>query len=306
MHVTWNWMTALKGRLSDTLSKEYRHFSYPRNLRILMVSQAEPQLPLHLSISEKLRLQIFEGYYAPGEQLPSERQLMEQFEVSRITVRRAIANLVHQGLVNAQRGRGVFVNEQQKVTRSLSNPLTFFDEDSHRQGVQSSVKSVSFELVAVPDGVRQTLGLDVSVKNIYRQQKIILANRRPVAIDITYLPPAWAESLKDALQSNLLYPTLERHGISVERVETVIECTHATPETAELLEIPLGVPLLMNRYTTYSVEECPILCGETLSRGDRLSYSVVLLKQSSVRHSKETQDTSARTPTFALDLESAF
>ncbi|KAB1988346.1 GntR family transcriptional regulator, partial [Haemophilus parainfluenzae] len=84
--------------------------------------------PLHLSISERLRQEIFRGDYQAGEQLPSEHQLMQQFEVSRITVRRAIANLVQQGLVEAQRGRGVFVKAQHKVTRSLSNPLIFFDE----------------------------------------------------------------------------------------------------------------------------------------------------------------------------------
>lgn len=272
-----------------------------------MVSQAELPLPLHLRISEKLRTKIFEGHYAPGEQLPSEHQLMEQFEVSRITVRRAIANLVHQGLVNTQRGRGVFVNERQKITRSLSNPLTFFDEDSKRQGIQSSVKSVSFELVNVPDGVRHTLKLDLSVKKIYCQRKIILAHQHPVAIDITYLPQHWAEHLIEDLQANLLYPTLEQHGISVERVETVIECTHATPETAALLDLSLGAPLLINRYTTYSIGENPILCGETLSRGDRLSYSVVLLKQSSSAHCEKRQETRPTgEPAFALDLESAF
>ncbi|MGB3495267.1 MAG: GntR family transcriptional regulator [Elainellaceae cyanobacterium] len=247
-----------------------------------MVNQAKLQLPLHLSISEKLRTQIFEGHYAVGEQLPSEHQLMEMFDVSRITVRRAIANLSHQGLVNAQRGRGVFVNERQKITRSLANPLTFVDEESKRQGVRSSVRGVSFELVDVPDAVRQTLRLDASVQQVYCQEKIILANQHPVAIDITYMPQSWTESLVEDLQSNLLYPTLERHGISVERVETVIECTHATYETAEPLDIPLGAPLLVNRYTTYSDGEIPILCGETLSRGDRLSYSVVLVKQSSI------------------------
>ncbi|HEY9818894.1 MAG TPA: GntR family transcriptional regulator, partial [Candidatus Obscuribacterales bacterium] len=63
--------------------------------------------PLHLTISEKLLAEIDDGTYLPGEQLPSEYQLMLRFEVSRITIRRAIANLASQGLVEAQRGRGV-------------------------------------------------------------------------------------------------------------------------------------------------------------------------------------------------------
>jgi GntR family transcriptional regulator len=70
-----------------------------------MVQEASnpSQLPLHLAISEKLRQPIFSGEYLPGERLPSEHQLILQCDVSRITVRRAIANLVNQGLVVSHR-----------------------------------------------------------------------------------------------------------------------------------------------------------------------------------------------------------
>lgn len=239
---------------------------------------AQPQLPLHLEISETLREQIFAGHYAPGEQLPSEHQLMEQFEVSRITVRRAIANLVSQGLAVAQRGRGVFVKEQQKLKRSLSNPLIFFDADMSRQGVTPSIRSLSFAAVPVPPEVRRTLNLAKSVETIYCQRKIILTDQVPVAFDITYIPLEIGQTFSQALQSSLIYPTLDQNGVSIERVETTLECTHATHQISAHLEIPLGAPLLVNRYTTYTTHNRPIICGETLSRGDRLSYSVVLTK----------------------------
>lgn len=71
-------------------------------------------VPLHISISEKLRHQIESGVYTPGEKLPSEHQMMTTFEVSRITVRQAIANLVNQGLIQTQQGKGAFVTPQKK------------------------------------------------------------------------------------------------------------------------------------------------------------------------------------------------
>lgn len=237
------------------------------------------QIPLHLAISEKLREQIFGGEYAPGEQLPSEHQLMEQFDVSRITVRRAIANLISQGLVISHRGKGVFVKERQKVTRSLSNPLIFFDEDMQRQGVTASIRSLSFERVEATSDVRQTLRLSPEVQQIYCQRKVILTDQVPVAVDITYIPLEIGETFAQELQSSLIYPTLDVRGVSIERVETTIECTHATHEISEHLDIPLGAPLLVNRYTTYTSQNQPIICGETLSRGDRLCYSVVLTKR---------------------------
>ena len=73
-------------------------------------------IPLHLLISEQLRDRILTGLYQPGDQLPSEHQLMSEFKVSRITARRAIANLTQQGLVTVRWGKGGFVSVQQKVT----------------------------------------------------------------------------------------------------------------------------------------------------------------------------------------------
>ncbi|MEL6856725.1 MAG: GntR family transcriptional regulator, partial [Cyanobacteria bacterium J06607_13] len=86
-------------------------------------------VPLHISISEKLRHQIDSGVYAAGEKLPSEHQMMASFGVSRITVRQAIANLVNQGLAQSKQGKGVFVTPQRKVAYALSSPLVMLEND---------------------------------------------------------------------------------------------------------------------------------------------------------------------------------
>ena len=246
---------------------------------MVKTSANQEQIPLHLAISEQLRELILSGQYPPGEQLPSEHQLMSQFDVSRITVRRAIANLVSQGLVVSHRGKGVFVKEQRKVVRSLSNPLIFFDEDMERQDAVPSIRSLSFQAVSVPSTVRRCLLLAPDVDEIYCQRKLILTDQVPVALDITYIPLEIGKPFVQELQSSLIYPTLDKNGVSIERVETRLECTHATYEVSDYLDIALGAPLLVNRYTTYTRGNQPIICGETLSRADRLCYSVVLTKQ---------------------------
>ncbi|PIG93130.1 GntR family transcriptional regulator [Gloeocapsopsis sp. IPPAS B-1203] len=235
-------------------------------------------LPLHLAISEQLREQIYSSEYSPGEQLPSEHQLMLQFNVSRITVRRAIANLVNQGLVISHRGKGVFVKDRKKVTRSLSNPLIFFDEDMTRQGSTASICSLSFEIVAPSLKVCKQLQLDERTPQVYCQKKVILTDQIPVAVDITYIPFNLGKTFATELQSSLIYPTLDSNGVSIERVATIIECTHAPHEVSDYLDIPLGAPLLVNRYIAYTIGEKPVICGETLSRADRLCYAVTLTK----------------------------
>ena len=125
------------------------------------------QIPLHLCISEKLREGIVSGQYLPGEQLPSEHQLMGQFGVSRITVRRALSNLAQQGLVVSRHGKGVFVKQQRKVTYSLSSPFVLFDEDMARQGGTNSIHNLMFEQVTAPDDVQKTLKLSAEKTKVY-------------------------------------------------------------------------------------------------------------------------------------------
>ena len=117
-------------------------------------------VPLHVSISEKLRQQIDQGTYPPGEKLPSEHQLMELFDVSRITVRQAIANLISQGLVQSQQGKGVFVTPQQKVNYSLSSPLIFLEDDLAQKGVTLSLENLTLKRIAPPASVAAILQLD--------------------------------------------------------------------------------------------------------------------------------------------------
>lgn len=234
------------------------------------------QLPLHLAISEKLRQQITSGEFCPGEQLPSEHQLISAFGVSRITVRRAIANLVNQGLVVSQRGRGVFVKEQQKVTYSLSSPLVFFEEDMARQGVTSSIRNLVFESVVAPPEIQQKLHLTPDTSEVYLQKKLLLLDQLPVAIDITYTLLDLGSAFADELQCQMTFPVLQKNGVAIERIAATLECTRANHETSCHLNVPLGDPLLVYCYTAYTHNNQPIVHGEALSRGDRLSYSVVL------------------------------
>ncbi len=234
--------------------------------------------PRHLLISEKLREQISSGQYAPGGQLPSEFDLGQQFNVSRTTVRRAIANLVNQGLVTTHRGKGVFVKERSKVVFSLSNPLTFFNTDLVRQGITGSVRNIRFERVDPPLDIATQLGLTAEGTEVYCQQKIILTNDIPTVLDMVYFPVEVGEKLSDALQQGFTYTTLDRNGFPLERAEITLESTHATPEIGRYLEVPIGAPLLLYRYVAYSQGDRPVACGEAISRADRACYSVVLTR----------------------------
>lgn len=233
--------------------------------------------PLHISISEQLRHHIETGKYSPGEKLPSEHQLMETFEVSRITVRQAIANLVNQGLAKSQQGKGVFVIPQKKVTYSLSSPFVLLEQDLANKGIKLTFKNLTFRKVRPPKPVESILNL--TEKAAYLQKKLLFMDNIVGALDISYIDPALGKQFGPELKRHMTFPTLERHAIPIEHIEATIECTRASYETSSYLEVPLGHPLIVYRYTAQSTNQAPVLYGETLSRADRFCYSLNINKQ---------------------------
>ncbi|MDJ0745085.1 MAG: GntR family transcriptional regulator [Xenococcaceae cyanobacterium MO_167.B27] len=230
--------------------------------------------PLHLVISEQLRQQIINGEYGPGAKLPSENQLIRKFQASRITIRRAIANLVQQGLVITYQGKGVFVTEKRKVAYTLSNPLTFLEDDLAGQGIELSLENISFELVTVSEEVQKILQLPASNPTACLQKKLLLIDRVAGCVDITYILPKIGQKLAKELQQNMTFPVLEQNDFKIERVEAIIECTNANLELSQYLDVPLGHPLLVYRHTAYTEQNRPLVHGESISRGDRFCYSV--------------------------------
>ena len=234
----------------------------------------QKQTPLHLDISEQIHQQIIDGRYLPGDKLPSERKLIAEWGVSRITIRRAIANLVQQGLVTTYQGKGAFVTEQRKVAYTLSNPLTFLQDDLQNKGIKLSLQNITFELVPASTELQKILQLPPNNPTVYLQKKILLTDNVPGGVDITYILPEIGQKLATELKQNMTFPILERHNWKIARVAAIIECTNANLELSEYLDVPLGHPLLVYRHTAYTTNNRPIVHGETISRGDRFCYAV--------------------------------
>ena len=240
-------------------------------------------VPLHISISEKLRHQIEIGKYLPGEKLPSEHQLMETFGVSRITVRQAVTNLVSQGLARSQQGKGVFVTPQVKTAYSLSSPLVFLEQDIASKGIKLSFDNLTFKKVRPPKPVRVALQLNKdstsasgTYPSVYLQKKLLRMDGAAGAVDVTYILLELGQKLGTQLKRQMTFPTLEANAVPMEKIEATIECTHADYEMSNYLEVPLGHPLIVYRYTAYTEHETPVLHGETISRADRFCYSLTI------------------------------
>src|ERR1700760_4975297 len=115
------------------------------------------EAPLYGKVEEVLASEIARGDHQPGDRLPSEDELLARFGVSRITVRRAIQNLIQRGIVEIQRGRGTFVLAP-KVSQDLTR-LTGFVEDMLIHGRKASARVISQSEVAANTKVARHLGI---------------------------------------------------------------------------------------------------------------------------------------------------
>lgn len=235
--------------------------------------QLSDRQPLHVAISEQLKQKIEAGEYEPGSRLPSEFDLGAIFGVSRTTVRKAITNLIQQGLVTTQQGKGIFVTEKHKISFSMSNPLMYFDAALKQQGFVGSVQSLRFQLTKASPEVSRKLQLPQPLAQIYWQEKIYYANDTPIALDITYYPQAIAEPLAADLQQGFTYSTLVKGNVPLNGAKVSLESVPATYELSEYLAVPLGMPLLVFNYVAYQSDRQPVVCGKTLSRSDWTCYT---------------------------------
>lgn len=231
--------------------------------------------PLYQQLANTLRRWIADGTYRPGDRLPSEAALCEQFGVSRITVRAALDQLVAAGLLWRRRGKGTFVTTP-FVEHELIR-LTDFVEDMAAAGLSPDSEVTCLREEPAPPEAAEQLRLAPGT-TVVRLDRLRRADASPIAFDTTYLPLRYGRLLdRAALATETIYHQLEtQYDIPVISGSFVIEAGRAGTELAERLAVERGAPLLTIRRTSYTEGRDPIYYQVRHYRADRVRYRVEL------------------------------
>jgi GntR family transcriptional regulator len=234
--------------------------------------------PLYLQIQEYLAEKIDSGILKPESRIPSERELSTELGVSRMTVRRAITELVNVGLLERVHGAGTFVAKQ-KIDYAASELVSYTDAiRSH--GLQVSRQLLEFG--EVPASRRLAERLEVSIgHSLYRVVLLYLANRVPVILERSFFPCERCPNLQDYdLEKTSIYDLLSQaYQIRVSHIDQSIESIVASENAASQLRVEDGFPLLMITRAVYRKgDNRPILYSQDLLRSDyaRVSFSIQL------------------------------
>jgi GntR family transcriptional regulator len=239
------------------------------------------RLPRHAQISQYLRQAIEQKKYIAKEKLPSEKELANQFDVSRITVRRALQTLENEQLIQRTQGKGSFVCDPRTGAPALE--LTDFTEDMARAGCSATSKVLSQVLLKAPDHVCAALQLPQDTK-ILELIRLRLADRKPIAIDKTYLPVFYAQLLEgENLETQTIYEILEnKYDITIQRGCIKIKANTIGKRWAEALDARDGDPILQVERVSYTIQEKPVYYQIRFNRSDKIEYQLMAERQSGI------------------------
>jgi GntR family transcriptional regulator len=233
-------------------------------------------VPMHSVVRNELLNQIRSGRLHPGDQVPTEPQLMATFRVSRTTVRRALRDLETMGLIDRQPGRGSFVTEP-KVEPRLDR-LTGFVEDMEALGLHASASVELVESQPADTEVSEQLQI-ARGETVVHIERVRLANGTPISFDDSYFPSDPGTRIAgENLEEEPFYSILEgKYGIALAGADYVLSATVADDKVARMLAIPVGAPVLrLERTSRAAPDRRPILFEHLHFAGARISYRLTL------------------------------
>lgn len=219
-------------------------------------------LPLYQQIRNDLQFKIDTGQWNIGDRIPSEKELEKTYNVSRITVRRAVNDLERQGYLTRKRAKGTFVNDiNNKDKKPSFTVVKSFTREMEELGRQPITMSAEVKKIAASPKLARFLNIDDG-DPVLELSRVRGADKQVVTYGKTFIPYKNEYSLNSKDYYGSLYEYLANFGIQITDQTEYIEAVAATPELCQKLQLKEPEPLLKrvrrvynaaNSYHEYSV-----------------------------------------------------
>lgn len=245
-----------------------------------------PPVARYQQVADRLRDAIVAGEYPPGQALPSESVLAEQYGLNRTTINKAVRLLAAQGLVTVEHGRGAFVRiprpvihvSTSYVTQVGDQPRASWHSEAERLGMRGTQKLTDVGEVAAEDDIGGLLGVEPGSAVVVRR-RVMLLDDEPVQLADSYYPLDLARGTPIAEPRKLPGGTvaaLERLGLELGDFEEQVSARAATPAERQALQLADGIPVLVLTRTTYTTGGRPVEVSRAVLAADRhqLTYQL--------------------------------
>jgi GntR family transcriptional regulator len=227
--------------------------------------------PLHATTAGRVEARIHAGEWAPGDRLPPERELCRDLDVSRATLRQALAELAQRGLISRHQGRGTFV-VRPRVQADLAGFFSYRDALRAR-GMQLTTRVVSVAVVEADRAIAAELGI-LPGDPVVHLEWIRAVQAEALILESSNLPAACFPGLetRDLAVRSLYEVLLEDYACRVETAVETLEPVILTPREAQMLGVPRNTPALMIRRVASDTRGRTVEHTQALLRGDRTRF----------------------------------
>lgn len=231
-------------------------------------------IPLYIQLKEKIEQRIYDGVYAG--KIPSEREFMDEYYVSRSTVRQAIDELVREGTLNKKPGRGTFVTV--KRINDWLGSLSSTSETIERMGMDPGIKLIKSEVVELSPYLQKKTGLSQA----FHFKRIRYADNIPMGIENNFYPLELGKKISTYdLNRASLYDLLDLElGIHSFEADQVITSGTIAKEDAQVLEIPASTSMLIAERKLLDIHGAFIEYEQASYRSDMYSFNIKLSRKS--------------------------
>ncbi len=213
-------------------------------------------VPLHRQLFLVLHDEIARGAILAGESLPTEQELCDQFGVSRITVRRALADLARQGYITRRQGVGSFVREHNPTEQEPAASLSY-DDEMHQIQFESEVDVFEFGLRPAPQSISDKVGLDgeaLYILAVRRQRR----TGEPLLATEAWLPAGLTEHITaEKMVHTPMFSLFADAGVTFTRLQHEFTAEIAGPRNARLLDIAIGAPVFRVNRISFTAGDKP-------------------------------------------------
>lgn len=226
-------------------------------------------------MKKEIENRINNGEYRSGEKIPSERKLCDLFNVSRMTARQAINELVKEGKVYREKGRGTFVSSPHFLQRNVKS----FTDTLKERGFIPSTQIIEFSTVYNLKEISQAMEVPYHTK-FYKLKRLRLGNDLPMALETVYIERDRCHDLQQYDVSGSLYEVLEDHyGYKIENISCDIDACIANTILMKTFHLQKSRALLKITGISYMENNEKLFFEESFYRPDLYKYHVDIYRR---------------------------
>jgi GntR family transcriptional regulator len=226
--------------------------------------------PIYVRIQERVRSAIAEGTIRPGDRIWSELELSNDFNTTRATVRHALDQLVYEGLVTRQAGRGSFVATQNPMPAPIdSRHVLSFEEQVAQTGKSVTYRSPKFMMVPAPRYVAQRFGIAEGA-DVFELERVRLIDDVPVGLETRFIPEETGRQVTGDMLSRMPAHTFVGVilGEALPTILVSITAEIASEHVSQKLELPEKVAVSVRTSAHYNSKGQPVLLGRCIFAGN--------------------------------------